>query len=584
MKRTNKKQSSFAVKLRRTRPLVSVVMPMHNAAKYVKAAVESIQRQTYPKWELVVIDDASTDRSYGIVRRMARKDKRIKLYKNIKNLGIGATMNKLLQYARGDLIARMDADDVAFPDRLVKQVAYLQVHPKVGIMGGYMVEIDDRDRITSKRTVPLTHKEIARRMITTQTIQNPTLIMNRKLVPADQLWFDSELSPVDDLDFMFRQLRSVTFANTPEYLVAYRKHSSNESLKDIKGTFALTWAVRRKALREHGYTTAFGRYLTHWLQGLAVYFVPNRWLYSLFTFWSRGLGQKAAGQLSGLGLNLRRNFSVSLVMPVYKGGSHIRKDVLRLIELLRSEGRKFEVIVVIDGFVDRAFTVLDKLQESHTELKVLGYGENRGKGYAVRVGVAEAKGDYVGYIDAGSDIDLSSLHLLLNEVNDHPEVDAFLGDKRHGLSLTQGVPVVREFYSRGFQWLTNLLLRGQFSDTQVGLKLFRSEALKAVMNDLPVGINGFAFDVEITKELVNKNYVLRSFPIAIRKDVGESSVNVVSAVTMAVDLVRLGWYYFIDGLKEMVVQVQLMKRLRIAVLSVLSFPHSSINYFKKLSR
>jgi glycosyltransferase involved in cell wall biosynthesis len=269
--------------MRTENPLVSVVMPVYNAAPFVKQAVESILTQTYKNFEFIIIDDASKDNSHEIVKKLARRDKRIRLLRNKKNIGIGATMNKLLSEVKGDFIARMDADDVAYPTRLEKQVNYLLENPDVGIVGSFMNEINEKNEFVATREVPLIHEEISEQFMTMQAIQNPTLMFNKNLVLKEELYYKDTLSPVDDLDFYFRQLWYVKFANIPEYLMSYRKHSSNSSLKDIKKTFKLSLKVRIDAIRKYGYKPTFRGIITVFAQLVVVNLLPNKWIYPVYS-------------------------------------------------------------------------------------------------------------------------------------------------------------------------------------------------------------------------------------------------------------------------------------------------------------
>jgi glycosyltransferase involved in cell wall biosynthesis len=104
--------------------LVSIVLPVYNAEKYVGAAVDSILRQSYEKFELIIVDDGSTDDSLSVVSSYA--DPRIKIFKNKKNLGIVNSLNIGISLSNGEYIARMDSDDIAFPERIAKQLEYIK--------------------------------------------------------------------------------------------------------------------------------------------------------------------------------------------------------------------------------------------------------------------------------------------------------------------------------------------------------------------------------------------------------------------------------------------------------------------------
>lgn len=122
---------------------ISVLMGMYNVSKTLQIAIESIQAQTYSNWELIVCDDGSSDDTYQVASKMAMKDSRIILIRNNQNMGLNVTLNHCLQFATGDYIARMDADDVCVPERFDEQVAFLQSHNNFEIVSSWMTLFDE---------------------------------------------------------------------------------------------------------------------------------------------------------------------------------------------------------------------------------------------------------------------------------------------------------------------------------------------------------------------------------------------------------------------------------------------------------
>src|SRR3990172_5385939 len=125
--------------------MVSVLMPFYNAERYVGEAIESILCQTFKEFELVAIDDGSTDRSLEVVRGYACRDTRIRCFSSAHK-GIAATRNETLSRANGKYIAVMDADDISLPERLAKQVAYLESHPECVLVGSWVQLMDSAGR------------------------------------------------------------------------------------------------------------------------------------------------------------------------------------------------------------------------------------------------------------------------------------------------------------------------------------------------------------------------------------------------------------------------------------------------------
>lgn len=142
-------------------PLISVVMPVHNALPYLDESIGSILNQTFTDFELVILDDASTDGSTDLLRNWARKDERIRLYESQRNLGPSGSSNFVVYQSRSPLIARMDADDISHPERLRRQFEVIESHPEVALVGTLYEGIDSSGR----RVRPRDRWRLARRTI-----------------------------------------------------------------------------------------------------------------------------------------------------------------------------------------------------------------------------------------------------------------------------------------------------------------------------------------------------------------------------------------------------------------------------------
>ena len=123
---------------------ISVIMGIYNCSPYLDEAIQSIIDQTYENWELILCDDGSSDNTYAIASKYAEEDCRIKLIKNEKNLGLSKTLNKCLAIATGDLIARMDGDDISLPQRFEKEVSFLDLHPEYAVVSCPMIYFDEK--------------------------------------------------------------------------------------------------------------------------------------------------------------------------------------------------------------------------------------------------------------------------------------------------------------------------------------------------------------------------------------------------------------------------------------------------------
>ncbi len=523
--------------------LVSVVMPVYNAGGFLVESIKSILKQTYKNFEFIIIDDGSTDNSWKIISKFSKKDQRIKIYKNKENLGIAKTMNIAIEKTKGQFIARMDADDIALPKRLEKQVNFLLENPTVGVLGSQMFEINDKNIVTAVRKVPLTNDNIKKGMIISQTIQNPTLMINRRNIPDGILLYDQKFSPVDDLDMFFRLISYTQFANLPDYLMIYRKHDDNSSLRNIKNTFLLTLKVRLKALSVYGYKTNPFNILINLFQTVIILAIPERFIYRIFQiFKGKTFENKNIVADNFLADKQVKKINLSLIVPIFKGGKFIENNIDLLDKFMKKQKIKYEIITVVDGFVDDSYKKLIEMAKKNKSLVILGYKNNRGKGYAVRYGINKAKYSYIGYFDAGFDIDYSSLETIINNVKKYRSQKVFIGDKTHPMSITENVPFLRKIYSFAFNRLTDLLVKTGKIDTQVGLKIFKKRLIKNIIEKLPLKIDGFAFDIEIIKELLKRKHQICKAPVTIVKE-KQSTVTFKSVVQMVIDLFRLSTYY-----------------------------------------
>lgn len=184
---------------------------------------------------------------------------------------------------------------------------------------------------------------------------------------------------------------------------------------------------------------------------------------------------------------------LSLVVPAYKQEKTIVRDIECLNEVLSSMQCKYEILVVVDGFMDKTYDILLNLKSEISSLKVLGYEENHGKGYAIKYGVAKANGEVIGFIDAGMDLNPSEISVAL-DLMEWNKADIIVGSKLHSESKVN-YPFSRKILSWGYRNLTQLLFGFNVRDTQVGFKFFKRKVAKDVFQRII--IKRFAFDIEV---------------------------------------------------------------------------------------
>lgn len=216
----------------------------------------------------------------------------------------------------------------------------------------------------------------------------------------------------------------------------------------------------------------------------------------------------------------KANHLVSVIVPTYKQEKTIAKDLLKIKKVLDQLRYPTEIICVVDGKLDKTFEKAQLLSRKHSNIIVVGYAKNHGKGHAVRFGMAKARGDIIGFIDAGMDLEPNGLSMLLEHFEWY-KADIIVGSKRHQASKVE-YPWQRKILSFGYQTLVWLLFDLKVKDTQVGMKFYRREVLEKVLPRLLV--KAFAFDVEI---LAVANYLgykrIYEAPVEIELDFGGAS-------------------------------------------------------------
>ena len=163
-------------------PKVTVLMPVFNGERYLQEAIASILGQTFTDFELLIIDDGSTDKSTGIIKSFT--DKRIQLVKNVQNIGLIKTLNKGIDLANGEYIARMDCDDISLSQRLEKQVNFLNRHPETSVVACHIVQINSDGKESGSWQDEMTansFSEIRSTITRTNCIAHPSIIMRKNI-------------------------------------------------------------------------------------------------------------------------------------------------------------------------------------------------------------------------------------------------------------------------------------------------------------------------------------------------------------------------------------------------------------------
>lgn len=207
---------------------VSVLMPVYNSARYLDEAISSVLRQSHDDFELVILDDGSNDGSSEIIRRRAESDSRIRAEFQ-ENRGISPALRRLVDMAAHPLLARMDSDDVAHPDRLQRQVAFMESHPDCVAVGSRALFIDPDGDVLYPYIDWFTHEAVDEQLMRPMIgILHPTVMMRRQAV-VDVGNYRDDFRHVEDLDLFLRLAEAGRVANVPEILLRYRLHAKSVS-------------------------------------------------------------------------------------------------------------------------------------------------------------------------------------------------------------------------------------------------------------------------------------------------------------------------------------------------------------------
>jgi glycosyltransferase involved in cell wall biosynthesis len=230
-------------------PFVSVLMPVYNPGRFLEEAVQSVLAQTYPAFELVAIDDASSDGSYERLCALAERDARVRVFRQPHNMGIVAARNRAFREASPQSVyfAILDSDDVALPDRLERQVAFLESHPDYALVGGHTLIIDAESRQIGIRRYPTEYAEICAVITRYNPIAQPAAMLRRSMLPAVDPY--SQAFPrCQDYELWLRLASVHPIGNVDAPVISYRVSPQQGKRTQLRKTLALTLAIQRRWL------------------------------------------------------------------------------------------------------------------------------------------------------------------------------------------------------------------------------------------------------------------------------------------------------------------------------------------------
>lgn len=266
---------------KQTPPVISVLLSVYNADKYVSIAIEGILNQSFQDFELIIVDDCSSDASWDICQKYAQLDKRIRASRNNSNLGGGETLNIALDLAQGRYIAIQDNDDWSYPDRLANQLTFMEAHPDVGIVGGSMEIINENGTVVGKRTYNLIDEMIRNKIFRYSPFCHP-LVMFRKSILDIVGYRNFDLAPADDYDLYFRIGKLSKFANLEEVLLKYRVVPTSLTNSRTKKMELATIKVRNIYLNDDCYNSVLLDKLYNYFHYISIFIIPSKLKMYLF--------------------------------------------------------------------------------------------------------------------------------------------------------------------------------------------------------------------------------------------------------------------------------------------------------------
>lgn len=205
--------------------LISILISVHDGECYLLQALNSLLCQTFQDFEIIVINDASCDGTGRIIEEYAKREPRMRVLTNYTNLGLARSLNLALEQARCEYIARMDADDVSLPFRLEKQLAFMEAHPEVGVLGTAVEVIDSAGQVIAQRKYPVEPILIRWHLAFENPLCHPSVMARKALLLRD--FYNPSLNTAQDYDLWSRLAGKTRLANLPDVHLQLRKHGEN---------------------------------------------------------------------------------------------------------------------------------------------------------------------------------------------------------------------------------------------------------------------------------------------------------------------------------------------------------------------
>lgn len=265
--------------------LVSVIMPAYNVEKYISQAIKSILNQTYKRFEFIIIDDASTDSTARVIRSLMKKDKRIVLISNKKNVGVTKSLNRALKKVRGQYIIRMDADDWSYSERFQLQIDLMEQNPDVVVSGSYIEVCDENMKKKYIRKYKLDDISIRNHIFRYSPFAHPATIWRAGILKKER--YDERIKICQDYELYFRVGKLGKFMNLKRPVLKLRIHDRSISAKLSDLQLKNTILIRLSAVLYLGYNMTKADKLYNFIQEIFIGLIPYQLRLYLFNILRR---------------------------------------------------------------------------------------------------------------------------------------------------------------------------------------------------------------------------------------------------------------------------------------------------------
>lgn len=225
--------------------MVSIITSVYNCEKYVSEMIDSILAQTYYQWEMIIIDDASTDSTWDVISKY--HDARIKKIRNTENEGLTKNLNKGIACAKGEYIARIDGDDIAYPNRLEVQVNYMETHPDIALSGCWMKIFGEKTDIAQSN---LDEEKMNINLIMNTVMFHPTFMIRKSILDKYGIRYNENLKYAQDYELEYQLSKYGKLSNISDVLVKYRIHNGQVSIEKYQEQMKCANIVRKEVLSD----------------------------------------------------------------------------------------------------------------------------------------------------------------------------------------------------------------------------------------------------------------------------------------------------------------------------------------------